>query len=230
MGRAITRWLKALFGIKRSQDSGDRKPNNLSCIRRSPTIYSVKRSQGVLAGGGPEIPAAVKIQSFFRGYLESSNEASEHANIWGWTPGYITNPNVQIPFSPQRHNSPVSLPLPSSQTHEFEWAPHLGPNQYRTVSPSKSDYPGYMANTISFNAKLRSQRAAPKQQPEFGFRYKKMVEPRNSVSCRGKRQRSTSQAQESISFKNAIAGRLGGHSNIRWLPKSLLPVKIQLEM
>ncbi|KAK9075970.1 hypothetical protein SSX86_004300 [Deinandra increscens subsp. villosa] len=364
MGRA-TRWLKGLFGIKTSKDSGDRKDNNnLSCIGRSrrdptlsPPVYSEEEeqsrhalavaaatakaadaavaaaqaavavvkltSQGGLAGGGREISAAVKIQSLFRGYLsrkalralkglvklqalvrgymvrkqaaatlrsmeamvraqssicapkfhamnnfqhskERLDEASDYttsfhsrrlsssfetsqidespkivemdpgrpksrrANTWGWTPGYNNNPNAQIPSSPQRHQSPARLPLPSSQSHEFEWAPHLGLNRYRPISPSKSvctdgssSNRSYMANTKSFNAKLRSQ-SAPKQRPEFGFGHKKkmslneMMEPRSSVSCRVKMQRSTSQAQESISFKNAIAGRLGGYSNIHW--------------
>ncbi|KAK1408554.1 hypothetical protein QVD17_40429 [Tagetes erecta] len=153
---------------------------------------------------------------------------SRRANTWGWTPGYNNNPSAQIPSSPHRHQSPVRLPLPSSQSHEFEWAPHIGLNRYRPVSPSKSvctdgssSNRSYMANTKSFNAKLRSQ-SAPKQRPEFGFGHKKkmslneMMEPRNSVSYGVKMQRSTSQAQESSIFKNAVSGRLGGYSDIRW--------------
>ncbi|KAL8254516.1 hypothetical protein R6Q59_032737 [Mikania micrantha] len=153
---------------------------------------------------------------------------SRGTNTWAWTPDYIHNPNAQIPPSPNRHQSPARLPLPSSQTHEFEWAQHLGLNRHRPVSPSKSvctdgstSNRSYMANTKSFNAKLRSQ-SAPKQRPEFGFGHKKkmslneMMDPRSSVSYRVRMQRSTSQAQESISFKNAIAGRLGRYSDIRW--------------
>ncbi|KAI3787122.1 hypothetical protein L1987_41347 [Smallanthus sonchifolius] len=359
MGRA-TRWLKALFGIRKPKDSGDRKDNTPSCIGRSrrdptisPPIYAIQSeehaiavaaasaaaadaavaaahaaaahaaaavvkltSQGVFLGGGREIAAAIKIQSLFRGYLsrkalralkglvklqalvrgymvrkqaaatlrsmeamvraqssicaqkfhamnnlqhskerfgESRNEyttsihsrrlsssfetsqieespkivemdpgrpksRSRRTNTWAWTQGYINNPNAQIPSSPQRHQSPARLPLPSSQTHEFEWAPHIGLNRCRPVSPSKSvctdgssSNRSYMANTKSFNAKLRSQ-SAPKQRPEFGFGHKKkmslneMMEPRNSISYAVKMQRSTSQAQESISFKNQECG------------------------
>lgn len=71
-------------------------------------------------------------------------------------------------------------------------------------------YPHYMANTQSFKAKLRSH-SAPKQRPEVGPKKRlslnEMMESRNSVS--GVRmQRSCSQAQEVVSFKNAVMGKL----------------------
>lgn len=153
---------------------------------------------------------------------------SRRNNTWAWTPAQIDNPNTQTFSSPNRHRSPARLPIPSSQTHEFEWAPHLRPNLCRPVSPSKSvctdgssSNRSYMANTKSFNAKLRSH-SAPRQRPEFGFGHKKkvslneMMESRNSVSYGVKMQRSSSQAQEAISFKNAVMGRLGGYSDIQW--------------
>ncbi|KAF5801542.1 putative IQ motif, EF-hand binding, P-loop containing nucleoside triphosphate hydrolase [Helianthus annuus] len=155
---------------------------------------------------------------------------SRRTNTWGWTPGYANNnPSAQIPSSPQRHHSPARLPLPSSQSHEFEWASHIGLNRYRPISPSKSvctdgssSNRSYMASTKSFSAKLRSQ-SAPKQRPEYGFGHKKkmslneMMEPRNSVSFGVKMQRSTSQAQEPTSFKTAVSGRLARYStDIRW--------------
>lgn len=74
-----------------------------------------------------------------------------------------------------------------------------------------------MANTQSFNAKLRSY-SAPKQRPEPGPGSKKrlslneLMESRNSLS--GVRmQRSCSQAQEAISFKNAVMGKLDRSSD-----------------
>ncbi|KAI3447046.1 hypothetical protein Pfo_003711 [Paulownia fortunei] len=80
---------------------------------------------------------------------------------------------------------------------------------------SHAEYPNYMANTQSFKAKLRSQ-SAPKQRPEPGpkrrLSLREMMESRNSLS--GVRmQRSCSQAQEAINFKNAIMGKLGRSPN-----------------
>ncbi|XP_010267115.1 PREDICTED: protein IQ-DOMAIN 14-like [Nelumbo nucifera] len=73
-----------------------------------------------------------------------------------------------------------------------------------------SNFPNYMANTQSFKAKVRSH-SAPKQRPEPSPRKRlslnEMVESRASLS--GVRmQRSCSQAQEAINFKNAVVGRL----------------------
>ncbi|PWA34436.1 hypothetical protein CTI12_AA619130 [Artemisia annua] len=156
---------------------------------------------------------------------------SRRTNTWASTPGYSDNPNPQTFSSPARHQSPARLPIPSSQSHEFEWAPHLKPYHGRPVSPSKSvctdgssSNRSYMATTKSFNAKLRSH-SAPRQRPEFGYGYKKkmslneMMESRNSVSYGVKMKRSSSQAQdqEATSFKSAVMDRLGGFSNIQWL-------------
>lgn len=74
--------------------------------------------------------------------------------------------------------------------------------------------PNYMSNTQSFKAKLRSQ-SAPKQRPEPGSKRRlslnEMMESRSSLS--GVRmQRSCSQVQEGLSFKNAVMGRLGRSS------------------
>nr|XP_043622385.1 protein IQ-domain 26-like [Erigeron canadensis] len=153
---------------------------------------------------------------------------SRRTNTWAWTPGHIDNPNAQTFSSPMRPRSPARLPIPSSQTHEFEWAAHLRRNHCRPVSPSKSvctdgssSNRSYMANTKSFNAKLRSQ-SAPRYRAEFGSGHKKvvslneMMESRNSVSYGVKMHRSSSHAQEVTSFKNAITGRLGGYSDVKW--------------
>ncbi|KAL1356562.1 hypothetical protein HN51_008561 [Arachis hypogaea] len=73
------------------------------------------------------------------------------------------------------------------------------------------NYPNYMVSTQSFKAKLRSH-SAPKQRPEPGGARKRltlneMMESRNSLSG-VKMQRSCSQIQEAINFKNAVMGRL----------------------
>ncbi|KAA8534940.1 hypothetical protein F0562_029844 [Nyssa sinensis] len=71
--------------------------------------------------------------------------------------------------------------------------------------------PNYMAKTQSFKAKLRSQ-SAPKQRPEAAGPKKRlslneMMESRNSLS--GVRmQRSCTQVQEVINFKNAVMAKL----------------------
>ncbi|GMJ07385.1 IQ-domain 26 [Hibiscus trionum] len=72
------------------------------------------------------------------------------------------------------------------------------------------DFPNYMSNTQSFKAKLRSQ-SAPKQRPEPGPKKRlslnEMMESRCSLSG-VKMQRSCSQVQEAINFKNAVMGKL----------------------
>ncbi|XP_050378107.1 protein IQ-domain 26-like [Argentina anserina] len=77
------------------------------------------------------------------------------------------------------------------------------------------NYPNYMASTQSFKAKLRSH-SAPKQRPEPGTKKRlslnELLESRSSLSG-VKMQRSCSQVQEAISFKNAVMGKLDRSSD-----------------
>ncbi|KAL0410594.1 UNVERIFIED_CONTAM: hypothetical protein Slati_3649100 [Sesamum latifolium] len=96
--------------------------------------------------------------------------------------------------------------------HALTPAKSVCPESY---SRSSGDHPNYMAKTQSFKAKLRSQ-SAPKQRPEPGPKRRlslhEVMESRNSLS--GVRmQRSCSQAQEAISFKNAVMGKIGRSSD-----------------
>ncbi|XP_016467051.1 protein IQ-domain 26-like [Nicotiana tabacum] len=98
-------------------------------------------------------------------------------------------------------------------------------NNYYYDNNNNYYYPNYMAKTQSFKAKLRSQ-SAPKQRLEhvIGPKMKKvslneMMESRASLSG-VKMQRSCSQAQDKINFKNTIMGKLGNSTEFTRLQES----------
>ncbi|CAK9172718.1 unnamed protein product [Ilex paraguariensis] len=161
---------------------------------------------------------------------------SRRSSTWVSDSGY--DPYGQTLSSPFPSRFPARLSIPDCRNcHDSGWgligdecrfstaqstprfANSCGSND--PVTPAKSvcvdsffrqyaNYPNYMANTKSFKAKLRSQ-SAPKQRPEPGPKKRlslnEMMDSRNSLS--GVRmQKSCSQVQEVINFKNAVMGKL----------------------
>ncbi|KAF8400929.1 hypothetical protein HHK36_014232 [Tetracentron sinense] len=163
---------------------------------------------------------------------------------------YGEDPHYQTLSSPLPCHIPARLSIPDSRNFQvFDWgfsgdecrfSTALSTPRFinsgecnRPVTPAKSvcadsfygrysNFPNYMANTQSFSAKVRSY-SAPKQRPEPGPKKRlslnEMMESRASLS--GVRmQRSCSQAQEVINFKNVVMGKLDRTSDFVSEPES----------
>ncbi|KAJ0724179.1 putative IQ motif, EF-hand binding, P-loop containing nucleoside triphosphate hydrolase [Helianthus annuus] len=144
--------------------------------------------------------------------LEEPKSRLKRANTWAWAADQTPSPLLSNP------RSHLSMPG-SSNHHEFEFcfstthntprfAYSCGPDDYGLIYDgiSKDDsfasHPGYMANTKSFRAKLRS-RSAPKQRPEYGPGVK-MSNGLIEVECGLDMEKSKSPSMLKNSFKNYV--------------------------
>ncbi|MED6113562.1 hypothetical protein PIB30_071999 [Stylosanthes scabra] len=130
------------------------------------------------------------------------------------TPGRLSIPDHSdwgLTGEECRFSTAQSTPRFATSTCSCGSAAAMTPKSVCNESFFYGNCPNYMVSTQSFKAKLRSH-SAPKQRPEPGGARKRltlneMMESRNSLSG-VKMQRSCSQIQEAINFKNAVMGRL----------------------
>ncbi|KAI3790137.1 hypothetical protein L2E82_02953 [Cichorium intybus] len=157
--------------------------------------------------------------------LEDPISRLTRANTWAWGPDSgaqtptITNPHhLSRPSFPNHHVFDYGF----STTHNTpRFAYTCGPYDSIYDKVSKDDsftsHPGYMANTKSFRAKVRSH-SAPKQRPDYGFGVKKRG-GLNEVELGGRIEKSKSKSPSLLEvnkFKNFVMGRIGRSSKVQW--------------
>ncbi|CAN4096302.1 unnamed protein product [Withania somnifera] len=130
------------------------------------------------------------------------------ASDWAQQPVVEDDPQQRCKFSPTAQSTPRFANSCGSNTPITPAAKSVCAESYYF----RNNYPNYIAETQSFKAKSRSH-SAPKQRPEFGPKMKKlslneMMESRASLSGI-KMQRSCSQVQDKVNFKNVVMGKIG---------------------
>ena len=200
---------------RRLSSSFDATMNNANSVDGSPKIVEVdtgsgrpksrsRRSNTSMSdfGDDPSFQALPSPLPF--AHLSIPSHRNYHDSEWGLTREECRFSTAQS--TPRFTNScscgsvvvaPMSMTPKSVCTENFFYG------QYH-------NFPNYMASTQSFKAKLRSH-SAPKQRPDPGPKKRltlnEMMESRCSLS--GTRmQRSCSQIQEAINFKNAVMSKL----------------------
>ncbi|KAM0933625.1 putative IQ motif, EF-hand binding protein [Dioscorea sansibarensis] len=191
-----------------SSNSFDRSPKIVEIDTGRPKSRSSRRTSANLIDSAEEIllpsvssplpchiPARILIPEH-KNYQEFdwcfANEKCRSSVTAQSTPRYMNSNSMAVPVTPAK-----SVSAADGVFRRFLNAGN-GPN--------------YMANTQSFEAKVRSQ-SAPKQRPEpiAGLRKRlpltEMIGSRASLSGVGM-QRSCTQAQEAFNFKSAVIGRL----------------------
>ncbi|KVH93868.1 protein of unknown function DUF4005 [Cynara cardunculus var. scolymus] len=132
------------------------------------------------------------------------------ANTWAWTP----DSGTQTPYHLAIPNHHEFEPRFSTTQNTPRFAYSCGPyGFYEGVSKDDSfaSHPGYMANTKSFRAKVRSH-SAPKQRPDFGFG---VVKKRVEVECGPRMEKSKSPSLLEVNnFKNFVMSRIGKSSYV----------------
>ncbi|CAI9286009.1 unnamed protein product [Lactuca saligna] len=140
------------------------------------------------------------------------------------TPNFSNPHHLSRPSLPNHHVFDYGFST-THNTPRFSYS--CGPNIYDSVYDrvSKDDsfasHPGYMANTKSFRAKVRSH-SAPKQRPDYGFGFKKRV-GLNEVEFGARVEKEKEKEKEKSpsllevnNFKNFVMGRIGKSSKVQW--------------
>ncbi|KAJ1393562.1 IQ motif, EF-hand binding site [Sesbania bispinosa] len=200
---------------RRLSSSFDATLNNTNSVDGSPKIVEVdtgrpksrsNRSNTSMSdfGDDPSFqphPSPIPIQCHIPAHLSIPDHRNFHESDWGLT------------GEEYRFSTAQSTPRFTSSCSCGSVAP-VTPKTVCTDNnfflAQYGNFPNYMDNTQSFKAKLRSH-SAPKQRPEPGPKKRlslnEMMESRSSLS--GVRmQRSCSQIQEAINFKNAVMSKL----------------------
>ncbi|KAK7398999.1 hypothetical protein VNO78_10174 [Psophocarpus tetragonolobus] len=196
---------------RRLSSSFDATMNNANSVDGSPKIVEVdtgrpksrsRRSNTSMSdfGDDPSFQALPSPLPF--PHLSIPNHKNLHDSEWGLTGEECRFSTAQS--TPRFTNScSCGSVVVAPMTPRTVCADNFFYGQYH-------NFPNYMASTQSFKAKLRSH-SAPKQRPDPGPKKRlsltEMMESRSSLSG-ATMQRSCSQIQEAINFKNAVMSKL----------------------
>ncbi|KAK9060784.1 hypothetical protein SSX86_021490 [Deinandra increscens subsp. villosa] len=183
-------------------------------LQEQDQIHTTRSIRGASEGRSRRISSSFQIPNSERPNLvemdlEEPKSRLTRANTWAWAADQTPSPLLTNP----RHI------YGSLNLHEFEprfstthntprFAYSCGPGNHESIydglsmDDSFASHPGYMANTKSFRAKVRS-RSAPKQRPEFGLGLKK-CDGLGDVECGLTKGKSKSPSVLKNSFKNCV--------------------------